>query len=268
MSRHYSSSGFVEWMREKVFDFKKPSALGWGEWAKWDAKLKSERSIAFFFTETLPDWAELIPKHSIDYVNDFRYYVVNRVHGSHRLDSTLKKGDYHEFSERMLYSMFDSLVNYIDSEEAHMHIVWADKAVRDKYNVPWWKRHWMFRWGQAWKCPEAAIDHLKWEMELTDSPIQAESAREKMSLYTWWKHIRPGRGRAWDVSGFQAHWDKMDAKYGDDWLGLGGKGKMSRAEDKAYRKLQKSNDELEEQWEKEDEDMIIRLVKLRKNLWT
>lgn len=268
MSRHYSSSDFVTWLRLKVFKVDKPYALGWGEWAKWEAKLKAERRIAHFFTETLPDWVQWIPDHTVDYVNDFRYYITNRMHGSHRLNSTLKKGDYHEFGSRMLYSMFDTYVEFIEIEEAYSHIAWSKDEDRKKYNAPWWRRYWFLRWGQQWRSPDAAVDHLKWEMGLADSPGQAESAREKMALYTWWKHIRPSRGDDWEVSGFRAHWDEMEEKYGDDWLGLGSAGKMSRSEKATYDKLSDAKDALEAQWAEEDTQMMIRLVKIRENLWT
>ena len=278
MSRHYSSSKVFYWIREKIFKIEKPSSLGLGQWKKWDDDLKKSRPFAFFMTETLPDWLEWIPSHSVDYINNIRYYVSNRVNASHRLDSSLTKGKYHEFSNRMLYSAFDSFIDFIETEEASMHIAFKNKEERKKYKVPFWRRYWFLRWGKAWRCEEAAVDHLKWEMTLDKedpndphwvaSTYQAVSAREKMALYTWWKHIRPARGEAWVASGFQAFWDKMDAKYGDNWLGLGSPGKLTAAEHRMYRKLQEENDELEQRWEDEDTEMLVRLVKIRQSLWT
>lgn len=277
MSRHYQSSKLFNWLRKSVFKVKKPIALGWGEWGKWDASYKKEKPVAFFITETLPEWIEKIPEHSIDFVNDFRFYVQNRRCGSHRLNSNLKKGQYHEFSERMLHSLFDSYIDYIEIEEANMHVSWISKESK-KYKAPWWVRiHWL-RWGAKWRCPEAAIDHLKWEMHLDDPDsttpygssggYQAQQAREKMALYTWWKDIRPTRGEAWEVSGFRAFWKQMDEKYGEDWLGLGGKNLLSVKENKTYKELGDLKEQLEEQWDLEDEIMMIRLIKLRKSLWT
>ena len=258
-------------------------ALGWGQWGEWDAKLKTERPIAFFFTETLPDWVQWIPDHTIEYADTLRYKFQNYFGGLHRLDSNLKKGEYHEFAERLLHCSFDSYIDFIEIEEAHSHLCWSDDEDIKKYKVPFWRRMRYLRWGQVWRCPEAGVDHLKWEMTLDEpdpsgqptSPRQAESAREKMALYTWWKHVRPTRGDAWDASGLRAFWDKMDEKYGDDsdslgsnWFGFGSKSLMTPAEKKMYDKLSTLKDDLEKQWEQEDDDMLHRLINIRHSLWT
>lgn len=279
MNRHYQSKAPFNWLRTKVFKIEKPYALGWNLWDEWDITTKREQPIGYFFTETFPKWLEWIPEHSIDYLHSFRYTVINWFEGSHRLNSTLDKGKYHEFSERMLYSLFDSYVDYIEIEEAHMHVVFAEKAVREKYNIIWWKKYPILRWFSRWRCAEAAIDHLKWEMSLDtpnpndpswqSSPYQAEKAREKMALYTWWKHVRPSRGESWDVSGINDFIKKMDAKYGKGWDGhFGSTTKLTPSENRNYHKLQTDNTNLEEAWENEDEEMMIRLIRLRKNLWT
>jgi hypothetical protein len=268
-SRHYSSSKIVEWMREKIFKIDKPFSLGWGQWAKWDADLKKSRPFAFFVTETLPDWLEYIPKYSIDYVDNLRYYIVNRCDHSHRLDSKLAKGKYYEFEEIMLHSMFDSYIDFIEIETANSHISWGDKELRAKYNLPLWRRIRWLRWGSSFRCPQAAIDHLQWEMNLEEPTHQKQAAFEKMELYTWWKDIRPTREDSWEASGFGQFWKDMDKKYGGkSWLGLGGKSLLTPAEKRTYDKFQKEKDDLEQEWEDQDSQMMIRLVKLRKSLWT
>ena len=271
-SRHYASSKPVEWLRKKVFKVKKPRALGWGQWDKWDADLKKARPIAFFFTETLPEWVEWIPKHSIEYVDNVRCWCSNYAGNTHGLQSTLSKGKWHEFEKRVLYSNFDSFVDFIECEEAWNHIAWSDKEQSAPYKLPWHKRHWLTRWGKPWRCAQAGIDHLKWEMTLQEDGVyshQAISAVEKMTLYTWWKDIRPARGSEWDESGFQAFWDAMDLKYGGhgEWLCFGSKS-LTAAESKMYDELSAKNEELEKQHEEEDTEMLIRLMKIRSALWT
>jgi hypothetical protein len=276
--RNYSDSKPIKWIRKKVFKIEKPMSLGWGEWTKWEEKIKKEKPIAFFFTETLPDLLEWFPEHSVDYIDKIRCYIINIIDGSHLLRSNLAKGKYHEFSERVLYSLFDSYIDFIETEEAHMQFIADKKEASKKYKMPWWNNYRILRWFGRWRCAEAGIDYLKWEMTLdqpdpTDpywvaSPYQAQSAREKMTLYTWWKHIRPRRGDSWEVSGLQSFWYKMDEKYGGNWLGLGAHSKMSATEERTYRKLQKKKNDLEESWNNEDEEMMIRLIKIRRDLWT
>lgn len=283
-TRHYSSSKLVDWIRERVFKFEKPAALPMADWGKWRKDTKKAYPVGWFVTETFPDLLEKIPEHSIDYVNEVRYFISNWRGGTHRLDSTLSVGKWHEYSERMLYSCFDSFVDHIEIDEAYSHIAWRNKDEMVKYHVPWYAKSRWFRWGQKWRCPQAGIDHLKWEMTLDipdpndpnwlASPHQAQSAREKMELYIWWKNVRPLRGDPWKASGFDEFWEKMSTKYKDNgdvftgWLGLSGKSKMTPAEQREYNRLSEHRDSLEEQWKQEDTEMLVRLVKMRDSLWT
>lgn len=283
--RYYSSSNFFEWLRGKVLKIEKPTALPMGDWSIWHKKLATERPIANFLTETLPDWLEKPAEILIDPIHNFRHYVVNWVGGTHRLNSKLSRGKWHEMSERMLHSNFDSFVDFIEIEEASHHIAWRNKDELAKYNVPWHQRTRWFSWA-PWRCPQAGIDHLKWEMTLDVpdpndpnwqcSPHQAKSAREKMELYVWWTQVRPLRGTdTWEASGLNKFWEEMDKKYPreeDDtfsgWLGLSGKSKLTPAEKREYDRLSAERDALEVKWEQEDTDMLVRLMKMRGSLWT
>ena len=273
MSRYYQGSKFFKWLRKKVFKIEKPVALGWGEWDTWEEELKSKRPVAFFFTETLPEWIQWIPNHSIEYLSDLRIWISNYLDNTHGLSSTLKKGQYHEFNTRLLHSAFDSFADFVECEEAHSHVAWANKEEAAKYNIPWHQNHWVTRLGRAWRCPQAGIDHLKWEMTLTEDnkpTYQAIAAIEKMTLYTWWKDIRPNRGDEWDTSGLGAFWEYMDKKYGkdSDWLGLGTNTKMSASEQQNYDRLYEEKYQLERNNKNEDTEMLIRLIKIRDSLWT
>jgi hypothetical protein len=99
---------------------------------------------------------------------------------------------------------------------------------------------------------------------------QAIAAKEKMELYTWWKVTRPARAEPWVASGFRQFWDEMDSKYGreSDWLGLGGKTILTKEERNQYDTLSELAEKYEQQYDDEDESYMIRLIKLRKQLWT
>jgi hypothetical protein len=270
MSRNYQGSPPFEWLRVKVFKIDKPYALGWGQWATWDEDLKKKRPFAFFMTETLPDWLEKPAEIFIDPIQNVFYYLRNRfLTRTHMLHTGLEKGKWHEFESRLLHGAFTELVTFVEIEKAWMSVAWSEDG-RKKYNPPWWRNHWWSRW-KEWRCRQAGIDHLKWEISLEDeSPNnqQARNAFETMLLYTWWVDVRPNRGDEWDVSGLRTFWDSMEEKYGEDWLGLGGRGKMNLTEKQEYERLNKAMHQLEEDWHVEDEEMLVRLVKLRRSLWT
>lgn len=81
---------------------------------------------------------------------------------------------------------------------------------------------------------EAGIAYIDWEISLGDeSPSQAQSAKEIKELYLWWKHERPNRIDPWS-----------DEYNGDDPLTL---------ETEQYQ---------------EDTAMLVRLINVRRDLWT
>lgn len=285
MSRHYNSSAPVEWLRKKLFKVEKPDALGWGEWEKWEIELKKKQPIAYFITEIFPEWLEWFPKHSIDYVHDLRWYIVCRRNSSHCLPSTLKKGQYHEFETRMLYSMFDSFADFVECELAQHNLNCSNEEDIKKYAVPWWRKIKMFRWGKKLRSPELGCDYLKWEMALNDDDpnvpagihsSQSTNAREKMALYTWWRHIRTQRpAESYIASGLSEFWTAMDEKYKEEgvdrsgnWLGMGRRSCLTTAERVEYDRLSKASDDIEEEWIAEDTAMMIRLINVRRSLWT
>jgi hypothetical protein len=204
----------------------------------------------------------------IDPIDSALYYCRNRfVDKTHYLHTDLEPGKWHEFENRILHGSFTELVNFVEIETAWHHVLWADKEERKKYHVPFWRRHRILRF-QRWRCPQAGIDHLKWEMQLEEPTHQRDRAHELMFLYTWWKEVRCKREDEWVESGLRAFWDSMETKYGSDWLGLGGRSKLTKAEQAEYDRLSKAMHDLEEARFQEDEDMLIRLVKLRRSLWT
>jgi hypothetical protein len=105
-------------------------------------------------------------------------------------------------------------------------------------------------------------------MQLDEPVHQAESAREILILYTWWKDVYLTREDEWAETGFRDFWTKMDAKYGDGWLGLGTKGKLTKQEKAEYDRLSDAVHKMEEDRAQEEEDMMVRLVKVRRSLWT
>lgn len=271
--RHYSSSAPFKWLREKL-KIDKPSALPWGQWEVWDDDLKKARPVAYFLTETLPDWLERPGEWIVDPIDDLIYYIRRRfIYRTHLLETSLKPGRYYDLDTRILHGLFNSLVEYVEQEKAWNCIRFEEPEHRKKYNVPWWVDNWYVRWA-PWRCQRAGLDHLHWEMDLTGpgEENQADSAREIYILYLWWKEIRSKRNiseDAWEQCGLKDFYDRMDAKYGDGRWGIfSGKKVMTAAEQQEYSDLQEVNQKLEESWRQEDDQMLERLIKIRRSLWT
>jgi hypothetical protein len=95
---------------------------------------------------------------------------------------------------------------------------------------------------------------------------QAKAAKEIIELYTWWTVTYRNRPDPYDASGWTAYCEAMRVKYpGSMFSSLNSKDPEDRkASDKAHKALQK----IEAAYEKEDEAMMIRLIKIRQSLWT
>jgi hypothetical protein len=150
-----------------------------------------------------------------------------------------------------------------------MHVVFdPDKKKAHKY--PWWSTG-LTRF-KAFRDPEAGLAHLVWEMTLDNPELsefdrcdsQAEYAREKLALYNWWKITRPARPDPMDTSG----WSDCCNKRRDVGFHLFDNENESpelKAEvDIALKELRR----IEEEYDTEDENMLIRLIKIRRGLWT
>jgi hypothetical protein len=174
--------------------------------------------------------------------------------------------------------MFNELVDFVEIEQAWHHCMWSDEA-KTQFNVPWYRSGWL-RW-RTWRCPEAGLEYLKWASNLTvgedmgatpgekgfgEPTYQAKSAKEIIELYTWWTVTYRNRPDPYEASGWTAHCEAMRKKYpGSFWSSLNSKDTEDRkASDKAHKLLRK----IEAAYEKEDEAMMIRLIKVRHGLWT
>ena len=279
MNRYYSESKPFAWLRKKL-QVQKPYALPLGEWDSWHANFKTTRPLAYWLTETLPDWLEKPAEWVLDPVSDLKYYIRNRwVSESHKMPTGLAPGQHHEVDQRMLHGLFTTLVDFVEVEKAHMQVIWGNALERKKYNLPWWRRiHW-FRW-KAWRNPQAGLDYLAWETTLVNNadwfsdpndPLigkptsQAEAAKEVLALYHWWKSIRPQRPDHMDASGWSAYCDRVREKHGSI---FGDYGKQTEAEQEECKVALQKSTELEQQYEDEDTEMMIRLIRVRGSLWT
>jgi hypothetical protein len=170
-------------------------------------------------------------------------------------------------------------VDFVEIELAWWHIAWDSSGEAKKYNPPFWARGW-FRW-RTWRCPQAGIDNLIWQSKLVYNEDnmgikqgdklygkltpQAEKALEIMNLYFWWTDLRPARLDPYEASGWTAHCEAMREKYGG---GMSSWGKEDKKEKAQSTKAHKLLNKMEADYEKEDEAMMIRLIRVRHGLWT
>jgi hypothetical protein len=141
--------------------------------------------------------------------------------------------------------------------------------------------------------PEAGLKHLDWAASLsnprddgTDEPDeskrtpsrQALDAMDIREIYVWWTKTRPARVNPNIETGLHQFCREMDDKYctkdsprrlRSRWVyHYGNRQIMTDDEQAKYNELVKRAFSMEQEREAEDEAMLIKLIKVRKGLWT
>lgn len=275
MRDYWTCSRFADWIRGTT-----KLKCGTGkEWREWEEAAKAKYPIRWWIAEEGLDKLQDVWCWLPERINDVRYYINNRyISRSHSLTAhprDIRPGAWCDVGNRFLPCLFNELVNFVEVEQAWHHCVWNEEA-RKKYGTPWTRTFFRFR---TWRCPEAGIDYLKWAMTLTNEEFleegekhkaeptyQAKAAKEILELYTWWKEVYPNRPDPYEASGWSAYCEASREANGGrlSWDGNNDNPELRKMSNKAHKLLQK----IEADYEKEDEAMMIRLIKVRQSLWT
>jgi len=272
-NNYWSCSKFADWLRGTA---KLGSATS-EEWDEWRTTAQMRHNFRYWLAEEALDAIQNFICWPEDRLNDIRYYINNRwVSRSHSLTAhprDIKPGQWQDVGNRFLPCLFNELVDFVEIEQAWHYCMW-DEEERVKYNVPWWRSGWL-RW-RTWRCPEAGMAYLNWAKDLDNSEFleegetpqlthQAKAAREIIELYTWWTTVYRNRPEPMEASGWSAYCEASRLANG---------GRLSFGSDKSPELAEMSKiamdkmHKMEEEYEAEDEAMLIRLIKIRQSLWT
>ena len=275
-SNYWSCTPFADWVRGT----KKLSMGTSEEWNNWTTAAQMKHNFRYWLAEEGLGHLQDFVTYPIRKLYDFKYYINNRyVSRTHSLTAhprDIKPGAWRDVGSRFLPCLFNELVDFVEIESAWHHIAWSDEA-RKKYDSPFYASGW-FRW-RTWRCPQAGIAHLDWSISLKldehmgvekDSPNygkptgQSINAKEIKDLYTWWTVTYRNRPDPYDASGWTEYCESIRVLPG----GLFGEHKKDPAIKKQSDKALKLLSKIEAAYEKEDEAMMIRLIKMRESLWT
>jgi hypothetical protein len=274
-SNYWSCTKFADWIRGT-------NKLGAGtseEWDEWNTTAQMRHNFRYWVAEEALDAVQNFVNYPMDKLNDIRYYINNRwISKSHALTADprdIKPGNWCDVGNRFLPCLFKELVDFVEIEQAWHYCMWNDEE-RKKFNVPWWRSGWLRL--RTWRSPEAGLAYLSWASTLTNEEFldddkkseavptyQATAAKEIIELYTWWTTVYRNRPDPHDASGWSDYCEASRLANGGKLSWSGDKSPELRAmSDAAHTKLR----EIEEAYEKEDEEMMIRLIKIRQSLWT
>lgn len=268
-NNYWTNTKFADWIRGTP----KPSAATFDEWDDWKIAARKKHPLRMWIADDFLGWLQDFLNWIPDKLYDIKYYIVNRwVSKSHSLtahSSHVKPGQWIDLSDRMLYCLFDELVDFVEIEKAYSNYRWNEEKQK---GMKWWQvGKWRLR---TWRSPEAGIDYLKWEMTLTDEDWlpedkkheakltpQALDAKEILDLYTWWTTVYPNRKDVHDESG----WSDICDKRRERGISMFSGDETDKEESKiALDRIAA----LEKAYKDEDTEMLVRLIKVRDSLWT
>jgi hypothetical protein len=280
MRTHYWTIGkFADWVRGTP-KLKMGTAEDWDEWTR---KAQGESRLRYWLAEEGLDYLQKIVFWPTDKLYAIKYYINNRfVTRTHALTAhprDIKPGEWRDVGNRFLPCLFNELQDFVEVELAWWQIAWADPAEKAKYKAPFWSTGW-FRW-RTWRCPQAGLDNLAWQGALRwkedevgpdfkglgEPTPQAKNAQEILALYKWWTEVYHQRPDPYEASGWSAACDALREANGDGVMSMFRENSdpvLKKASDDAHQLLQK----IEADYEQEDEEMMIRLIKVRHALWT
>ena len=250
--RYWSCTKFADIVRGT----KKPESATLDQWNSWSKQAKEQHPIRFCIAEEVLDVIQnfvLLPAAAYNKVN---LYAKNRwLHHTHSLQATsrhLKRGKWAHLSERFLPCLFDSLVDFVEIECAQKEISSAKGSQLLKYKSL----------TKRWRCQEAGLNYLSFLSKAGDDPRSA-AVGEIIVLYNWWKNVHPFRKDAALVSPFNVEVQEIHLRY----YGFPGLG-CTQEESLILDKHDEAKKQAIANYQEEDTQMMIKLIKVRDHLWT
>jgi len=248
-------------MFEKLLNWKKPHALSWEDWNEWHYSQRQHRPVAYWVCETLSSGIDM---YVIRPISNIPYWFRVRFFDRYHIINTGLPPGYADMDTRLLHGMFNMLVDFVEIEKAHMNTVFNSENTA---KLSWWSRY-PFKFCTV-RNASAGLEYLAWEQSLDSQDLdpemrsdqQAHAAREVQDLYDWWKIRRPLRPDPMDSSGWNEWYNqkKLDNLFCST---------TAPDEREDERIMLDHMHKVEEQYQAEDEAQLIRLIKIRRDLWT
>ena len=291
MRNYWSCSKFAAWIRK--FSGIPVIESGTSEdWKRYKKESKEKAPFIHWLTDKGLDKIQSFIYWPIDRIWDLRCAINARFFDKyHSLPTGLNKWEYHEVDSRLLHGMFQTLVDFIEIEKAWMNVIFGQDENQKKFGYKWYEMNQWLNWFMTdRRHPESGINYLQWEMSLIKDDdwygqneeniaeakakgeygqmtAQGESAKEQLALYTWWKETYLKRPDPMEESGMSEYFKNKQSKY-DDEDALFSYENDSEEERKTWEIVSAACHKIESDYEKEDEEMMIRLIKIRSHLWT
>lgn len=238
----------------------KPIAATAKEWRVWHAENRKKYPIRYFLTQSLPRFfTKIRNKILADCVALKQFFYFRFIDKHHVIKTDLKPG-WHNFDEKILHVNFQLLVDYVE-----LYCAW-----NEGWKPSLWKL--ITKGANAWRCREMGLKHLSPHAvpkSISDDNPHAKQIskinqvhKDLVDLYIWWKDVRPNRRNPYESVSWKNFHANHEGENIWDWMESDNK--------EAVYKLKQASEEawiLEDSYEKEDQEQLMKLISLRKYLW-
>jgi hypothetical protein len=273
--KYWVNTKFANWLRGTD----KPTSNTASDWVNWHNLASATHPFRYWLAENLLGKLQRWGYAPIDKYYDFIHYIKNRwIINSHALTSSsahIKRGHWCDLSNRILPCLFDELVDFVEIEIAATNLWSVDN--KEKYQISWQDK---LPWN-TWRSAELGVEYLEWMGGLVNEPgychkkdvgkptSHALAAKEILDLYYWWKEEYPNREDPGLLSGWIEYCAQRRTKSkGESIFHILDHDNATSAEKSQIKQMLDKEKKIEEQYKKEEEQMMIRLIKVRSYLWT
>lgn len=254
MKEYWSDSKLADWVRGT--DKLKCGSIE--EWNKWEETAKANHPVRFWIAEEGFDLLQELVYWLPDKIYSAKYYIANRwIAQTHALVANskhIKRGSWAEFEQKVLYCLFDELVNYVEIQAASENYRWDTEKIKTR---KWWQ---VGKWSlKSWRSAEDGIERITWLRDQFKEDGRTgpyESYNEILELYRWWTEIFPNREDPYITSGWVEHCKKHPMFLFND--------------DAEVREIERGMLDqinlIEKQHFDEEQEMLHRLIKIRQTL--
>lgn len=278
-SSYWSNSTLAQKLRA-FFGVVKPKSASIKEWKAWREEYKIYHPILYFITEELLSKFQNILNYPKDKIYELHCALNARFKDRYfGMTSTLDKWRYHEIDDRILFCNFETLVEFVESENAISRVRWSDD--NKDYGHRWYHETPIISlFAPDWRSKEAGEAALQWacNLKINDNHLghcevlikeaekdgsygqftpQAVLYKEIADLYYWWTQRRPNRLDPMEQSGYNKYTENDSEDI------------FPEVKDKdGFNKAIIEMDRIETMYHDEDTEMLCRLMKVRQGLWT
>jgi hypothetical protein len=276
-ARYWTCSKFADWLRGTA-KLKSGTAE---EWEEWEKSAKSKHKFRYWLAEEGLDRLQNTVHYVPDVFDSIMIYINNRfIEKSNALTAhprDIAPGSWRDVGDRILLCLFNELQDFVEIELAWHYIAWNGDEARKKYESPSWTSRLFHR--RRWRCPQAGLDYLEEKSKIDNTNYTtpndptygdlsgyAKNALEILALYKWWTEVYRNRPDPMAASGWSDICDEARKEHGNV-LSVLGKPKDKASKKRKAQALALST-KIENSYRREEQQMLIRLIKIRNSLWT